>query len=403
MTRLSHLAPIALLLIGVAACERDAPTAPPPDASLDAPVDFGLSSLGRPLAMLSVDQRLLFQRGRVVFQTVFTPATGLGPLFNANACATCHVSPVPGGVGPQVETHQSAFVADVCSDLEDIGGQVIQDSATPALQAFGVMKEPLLLEASGTGHRTTGNLMGFGLLEAIPDAEILARADPDDRNQDGISGRPDMTADGRVGRFGRKAQAATLDEFIAGAFIYEMGITNADEPDEQTIHGNPLPDGVDPTPDPELSAEDFDAAVAFVRFLAPPTARRFRFSFGDRRGRYLFARTGCGGCHTPALFTGRNPTFALRNRVVYAYSDLLLHDMGPALTDICLGEATPSEFRTEPLMGLRFKTAFLHDGRALSIDEAIRLHGGEGAGARDRFIALPAREQATLLQFLAGL
>lgn len=401
MTRWSSLSLVALL--AAAACDRDAPTAPQPDASLNAPGDFFPGGLGRPLGMLSFDQRQLFQRGRAVFMTVFTPASGLGPLFNANSCATCHATPVPGGVGPQIETHESAFVGGVCNDLEDIGGQVIQDSATPALQAFGFTKEPDLLEANGTGHRSTGNLMGFGLLEAIPDAEILARADSDDRNGDGISGRPDMTADGRVGRFGRKAQAATLDDFIAGAFIYEMGITNADEPDEQTIHGNPLPAGVDPAPDPEVSANDFDAAVSFVRFLAPPTARLFRFSFGDRHARFLFARVGCAGCHTPALYTGPNQTLALRNRVVYAYSDLLLHDMGPALADICLGQATPSEFRTEPLMGLRFKTAFLHDGRAHSIDEAIRLHDGEGARARDRFISLPASEQAALLRFLSGL
>lgn len=402
MTRLSPVFLVAAL-VAASACDRDAPTAPQSDAAFAGAVDLFPGALGRPLGLLSFDQRRLFQRGRAVFATVFTPATGLGPLFNANSCATCHTAPVPGGVGPQIETHESAFVGNVCSDLEDIGGQVIQDSATPALQAFGFTKEPDLIEATGTGHRSTGNLMGFGLLEAIPDAEVMSRADPDDRNGDGISGRPDMTADGRVGRFGRKAQAATLDEFIAGAFIYEMGITNADEPDEQTIHGNPLPTGVDPAPDPEISAEDFDATVSFVRFLAPPTVRQFRFSFTDRHARFLFARVGCAGCHTPALVTGPNQTFALRNRVVYAYSDLLLHDMGPALADICLGQATPSEFRTEPLMGLRFKAAFLHDGRAHSIDEAIRLHDGEGARARDRFIALPAREQAALLQFLSGL
>lgn len=194
-----------------------------------------------------------------------------------------------------------------------------------------------------------------------------------------------------------------MREFVAGAFVNEMGITSPPEPIEPNVGGNPLPAGTDPTPDPELTQQDLDAATAFMTFLAPPTPRLFRFSFAQRRARFLFRTTGCATCHTPVQYTGRNAVFALSHRAVYAYSDLLLHDMGPELADICLGEATPSEFRTEPLMGLRFKTAFLHDGRALSIDEAIRLHGGEGAGARDRFIALPAREQATLLQFLAGL
>jgi CxxC motif-containing protein (DUF1111 family) len=243
-------------------------------------------------------------------------------------------------------------------------------------------------------------VLGFGLLEAVPDAEILRRADPNDLNHDGISGRAAVSPTGEIGRFGRKDNAATLEEFLAGAFIYEMGITNADEPDEQTIHGADLPGGIDPTPDLEISPEDFDAAVAFVRFLAPPAPR---FGFSDRRGRWLFERTGCAGCHVPALRTGRNAARVLSNRVVFAYTDLLLHDMGPDLSDICLAQAEPSEFRTEPLMGLRFKSAYLHDGRALSIDEAIRLHGGEAAGARDRYLSLRTSEKATLLRFLSRL
>ena len=126
-------------------------------------------------------------------------------------------------------------------------------------------------------------------------------------------------------------------------------------------------------------------------FLAPPTPRTFRFSFGQRHARLLFRSVGCAGCHTPTLFTGPNAVFALRFRAVNAYSDFLLHDMGPELSDICLNQAAPEEFRTEPLMGLRFKTEFLHDSRAASIDEAIRLHGGEASRGRDRFIALSAR------------
>lgn len=167
--------------------------------------------------------------------------------------------------------------------------------------------------------------------------------------------------------------------------------------------GTRWPPGTDPTPDPELTQRDLDAATAFMRFLAPPTPRTFRFSFAQRRGQFLFRAVGCASCHTPSLFTGRNPVFALSNRLVFAYSDFLLHDTGPELADICLGQAAPEEFRTAPLMGLRFKTEFLHDGRAASIDEAVRLHGGEASGARDRFIALSAREQAVFVGFLAGL
>jgi CxxC motif-containing protein (DUF1111 family) len=401
-TKTSALPLFAALTVALAACDRGSPTdalstnSPEGDALLDN-AGFGL---GRPLGFLSGDQRRLFERGRVVFATVFTDQTGKGPLFNAASCATCHLSPVVGGVGPQVETHQSAFAGGVCDDLEEIGGQVIQDSATAAFQGLGIFQEPLLAEATGTGRRTTPSVLGFGLLEAVPDAEILRRADPNDANHDGISGRAAVSPTGEIGRFGRKDNAATLEEFLSGAFIYEMGITNEDEPDEQTIHGAPLPAGVDPTPDPEISPEDFAAAVAFVRFLAPPQPR---FGFSDRRGRWVFAATGCADCHTPALRTGRNAVRVLSNRVVFAYTDLLLHDMGPDLSDICLAQAEPSEFRTEPLMGLRFKSAYLHDGRALSIDEAIRLHGGEAAGARDRYLSLRTSEKATLLRFLSRL
>src|SRR6266705_1349666 len=257
---------VAALLALVAACDSRPPTGPAsgPDPALAA-------ELGAPLPFLTLSQRVLFERGRGVFQTEFTPATGLGPLFNNTACSECHEAPVVGGTGEEFETHQSAFHGGACDDLSAIGGPVIQDSATAALRAaLGIDKEALLPEATGTAHRTTPSLLGFGLLEAVPDVEILALADPDDRNGDGISGRPNRTADGRLGRFGRKAQVATLREFNADAFVMEMGITNPGNQTEQTIGGMPLPDGVDPLPEPEISAEQFDAADAFVRFLAPP-------------------------------------------------------------------------------------------------------------------------------------
>jgi CxxC motif-containing protein (DUF1111 family) len=120
-------------------------------------------------------------------------------------------------------------------------------------------------------------------------------------------------------------------------------------------------------------------------------------------GAVTFRRIGCASCHVPALVTGANPVPALRFRVVPAYTDLLLHDMGPDLADICLGEAQPSEFRTEPLMGLRFATAFLHDGRATTISQAIELHGGEGQRARNRFMRLTPLQRRTVLRFLKTL
>ena len=400
-------------LIGVAACDRNAPTAAPPATSVPTPEFMVVpASLGTALRNLDAAQRRRFEAGRAVFATVFTPETGLGPLFNAVSCASCHEQPVVGGGGnndpaeggEDIEVHATAFhgAGARCDDLAAVGGQVIQKQLTPALSdVLRITAEPIPAAATDSGHRSTPDLFGFGLLDAVPDAEILARADPLDRNGDGISGRPNRTADGRLGRFGRKAQAATLREFNADAFVMEMGITNPGNQTEQTVGGMPLPAGVDPLPEPEISAEQFDAADAFVRFLAPPP--RAPLGLVGARGAVVFARIGCASCHVPVLVTGANPVPALRFRVVPAFTDLLLHDMGPDLADICLAQAQPSEFRTEPLMGLRFATAFLHDGRATTISQAIELHGGEGLAARNRFVRLRPFERYALLRFLRSL
>ena len=140
---------------------------------------------------------------------------------------------------------------------------------------------------------------------------------------------------------------------------------------------------------------------AFVRLLAPPA--QLKESREARRGREVFAQTGCTSCHVPALRTGDNPIPALSHKEVAAYTDLLLHDMGPDLADICFGLATPSEFRTEPLMGMRLATHFLHDGRAKTPEEAIQMHAGEGTRSRDLFKALPAADRAALVAFLKTL
>ena len=387
--------PIAVITLGLAACERQLPT-----GGLLAKA--GGSSLGRSLPGLKTDERQLFDRGSAVFATVFTPETGLGPLFNAASCAECHENPVAGAVGDEVEVHATSFQGAVCSDLSAVGGPVIQQLVTPALHdALGIDKEPVPALATATAMRTTPSILGFGLLDAIPEAEILARADPNDVNGDGISGRPNMTADGHVGRFGRKAQIATLREFTATAFVMEMGITNPESAVEQTVGGKALPLGVDPTPEPELSLDDLNAADAFVRFLAPPAPPGITVE--RAASRQLFTQIGCTGCHVPALTTGPNPVKALSNQSVPAFTDLLLHDMGLTLADICLGQALPAEFRTEPLMGLRFKSAFLHDGRATTIEQAIDLHGGEAQASRDRFAGLPVGERAAIVRFLRGL
>lgn len=392
----------AALLAITTACER--PTSP---SAVDLLLhDTSLSVLGGPLPMLTQRQRHLFDRGNAVFQTVFTPATGLGPTFNDVACSQCHQNPIVGATGEDIETHATAFQGGVCSELSNEGGPVIQDSVTPALRAaLGITKEPLPPHATGVGRRTTPLVLGFGLLDAVPVEEILSHADPDDRDHDGVRGHPNLLPDGRIGRFGRKANVATLREFVAGAFTAEMGITDPESPTEENIGGIPIPPGVETTNQPELSQSDLDATNVFMQLLAPPPP--LKLTEAGERGRRLFATIGCATCHLPALRTGYHAMRALRNKEVHAYTDLLLHDMGPDLADICRIATTPSEFRTEPLMGLHLKiqagTALLHDGRAPTVDQAIQLHGGEAAGARDRFLALTPAERATLLLFVQSL
>jgi len=402
-----------LAVVGaIAACDNAPTTAPPasPDLPPPAALLIPFAPAGSPLPGLSRDQLALFQRGSAVFQIEFAPENGLGPLFNAVGCAACHENPVVGGSGSNdpeeegedIETHATAFLGAVCDDRAAVGGQVVQQQVTPALEAaLGITAEPDIPGATASGRRTTPDVFGFGLLDAIPDAEIVALSDPYDLNGDGISGRVHRLPDGRIGRFGRKAQEASLTAFNSGAFVMEMGVTNPGSQSEQTVAGNPLPDGVDPTPEPEVTQDEFVAADGFVHLLAPP--KPLALDLTGVIGGGVFAKIGCTSCHVPALVTGPNPVSAISRKIVPAYTDLLLHDMGPELADICLGDAQPSEFRTEPLMGLRFMTAFMHDGRAATIQQAIALHGGEARGARARFARLSLFERFALLRFLRSL
>ena len=361
---------------------------------------------GDPLPGLSAAERAQFDSGRAVFDSTFTPQVGLGPLFNASGCGECHEDPVTGANGDEVEHHATVFHPEragaMCDELADKGGPVFQDSVTPALHAaLGIDREPRPPSPTVVAERTTPDILGFGLLDAVPDSVILSYADPDDKNHDGISGRPNRFFDGRLGRFGRKASVPTLREFNDGAFQVEIGITNPSVPVEGTVAGDPLPAGTDPAPEPEIGARGLELADAFVRLLAPPAP--LKQSREARRGRDVFAQVGCTGCHIPTLRTGDNPIPALSHKEVAAYTDLLLHDMGPQLADICFGLAKPSEFRTEALMGVRLATKFLHDGRAKTPEQAIEMHGGEGMRSRDLFEALPAADRAALLAFLKTL
>jgi CxxC motif-containing protein (DUF1111 family) len=209
-----------------------------------------------------------------------------------------------------------------------------------------------------------------------------------------------------VGRFGRKAQTTSLLQQTVDAYHQDIGITSPYRPEENVNPLAPVVPGLDGADDPEVGGQAVNDVMQYLRMLAPPspgamTARR-------ERGRLVFAQAGCTGCHTPSLPTGTHEIAALENRDAALYSDLLLHDMGEALADHRPdGAADGREWRTVPLWGLRIAREFLngelfllHDGRARSVSEAVRLHDGEGAAARDAFLALPAEDRDALLDFV---
>lgn len=383
--------PISLALALVAA--SCSPSAPP--------------ELGEPVAGISADQARRFAEGQALFNRVFAPEEGIGPLFNENQCSACHTDPVSGGTGEQLILKASRFLPpDGCDPLRQEGGENVRTRATPLLRAHGIEREPFPASATERGRFTVPFLFGLGLVEAIPAGEILRREDPQDADGDGVSGRAARLPDGTLGRFGRKGDFATLRGFTDTALRFEMGLTTPENPEERAMVGFVFTPAVDPVPDPEVDRRTVDRLVEYVRLLAPPAARTPREPeerTAARRGEARFAELGCSACHTPEMRTGRSEVAALSRKPVRLYSDLLLHDMGPELASVCGPAATPSEYRTEPLMGVGHRRSFLHDGRATNLIQAILLHGGEAAGARARFQALNRLEQEDLVAFLRTL
>jgi CxxC motif-containing protein (DUF1111 family) len=383
---------LLVALVCAAACTRPAPQPSP---------------IGTPLPGLTDAQLRRFKKGEALFNRVFTEADGLGPLFNENQCSACHTFPASGGTGEQQLIKATRYTPpSSCDVLRDEGGENVRTQATTALEKLGFEHQPFPSRATERGRFTAPFLFGLGLVEAIPEREILARADPDDRNHDGISGRPGRDAHGRLARLSRKAEHAGIADFVDAALHLEMGLTTSRRRAEGLLAGMPFPEGADLAPEPEINDDVSQLLVEFVRFLAPPH-RHLPANPEERRnveqGEKLFHNVGCAECHVTAMTTGRSRIDALSRKRVHLYSDLLLHDLGPALADVCGIAASPSELRTELLMGLRFRRVYLHDGRVNNLFDAIRLHGGEAAPARARFLALHAIQQEQLVRFLRTL
>ena len=382
---------IGILLLGVSACQQPSEQPPPRP--------------GAPLSGLDENNLRRFQTGQALFNRVFKPENGLGPLFNGDQCSACHTQPAAGGTGEQFLHRASRFSATKqCDLLSSAGGENIRVMVTPALRALGIERQPPPDQATEKTRFNVPFIFGLGLVEAVPEERILRRADPDDADDDGISGRAGVDAQGRFARFGRKADQPTLRSFIETAAHFEMGLTTPSHPDEGTIAGKSYPAGVDPVPGLELSEADVELITDFVRFLAPPAQRKLE---PDRQmiddGEKLFHLVGCSRCHTPTMTTGRHEVAALSEKRFAVYSDLLLHDLGPELANVCSVGASPTEMRTEPLMGLGLRSLYLHDSRTKDLAEAIHFHGGEAAPARARFQSLNELQQHQLVRFLQSL
>ena len=340
-----------------------------------------------------------FEDGLREFAEIDGPAEGLGPVFNGASCAECHSVPTVGGSNPRNETRFGRTgPGGVFDPMPGFGGSLIQERGI-TVGACSVSGEGVPPAATIVGRRQTTALFGLGLVDAIPDERILRYADEGDANGDGISGRPNLIG-GRVGRFGWKSQVVSLHDFAGNAYLNEMGITNPDFPTESSPQGGPVT--CDTVADPEDDGTNVTAFADFMTLLAPlPTGPKSR---DLRLGRSVFRRLRCQVCHIDRLRTGIHPVKALHHRRARVFSDLLLHDMGPALGDgIEQGQATGTEFRTAPLWGVSQSAPYLHDGRAATLEDAIVAHAGEGQAARDAFLGLTPGERVLLLTYLNAL
>jgi len=336
-----------------------------------------------------------FQEGGREFSEVESAAEGLGPFFNGSSCGHCHFEGGLGGGGLMRVTRVMCKSSAGELDAPAAGALLHVFSTRPDLAAPGIPDD---CEAVTSSRRTT-NVLGAGLIEAIDDAEILAE---EVSQQDGVSGRAAIVTDvasglERVGRFGWKAQHATLDSFAADAYRNEIGITNELFRDELIPGGDPvLLEAMDGVPDPEAGVGAVAALADFMRFSAPLPA-----GSESERGALLFRSVGCAACHRESYST-RSDAGSLAAREVRLYSDLLLHDVGTG-DGIPQNAALPSEIRTPPLWGLGRASLLLHDGSASSIDGAIVAHAGQASEAQRSYAALSETERRELLEFLSSL
>jgi hypothetical protein len=370
--------------------------------------------MGDPVPGLGAAELNLFQLGRNEFGQTLTAVQGLGPIMNDHSCASCHSRPRVGGFSAKRVTRfgKAAVPPTPFDPLESLGGSLLQAEAISV-----PCQEVVPPQANVTAQRLTTPVFGAGLVEAIVDGDIQAR---ETSPPPGVSGRAHLVTplEGppglRVGRFGWKAQVATLLTFSADASLNELGLTNRFLTAENAPNGNGTVLALcDSVPDPEDGPDGFgfhriDRQRDFQRFLAaPPQTPR-----AGMRGETAFIGVGCAGCHVATPYvTGPSPVPALAGQSIKPYSDFLLHDVGALGDGIVQGQASESELRTPALWGLRVRAeeALLHDGSATggtpaeNVRAAILAHDGEAAAARDRFTTLRPLNQQRLIDFALSL
>lgn len=418
-----------------------------------------VNAFGEAAPNLTGNKDLFFVSGNAFFKRnwVSAPAStadldGLGPLFNARSCSSCHLldgrgkppqsigeepvdllfrlsRPSQDGNGTRKDenyggqfNHLSVLgvppEGNVTVRYEEIPGEY-PDGTTYSLRnptyefdslAYGAFSKDMMISP-----RIAQHLVGLGLLEGIPEERLKELADPEDKNGDGISGRINYVYDHinekmSVGRFGWKANEPSVRQQTAVALREDIGITSAAFPEELCAENQTDCKRSPSGGEPELSQDILDRLALYTETLAVP-ARRDWEDVQVLKGKKAFIEIGCASCHVPKHKTGEHPEHPeFSSQTIYPYTDLLLHDMGPGLADGRPdGEATGTEWRTPPLWGIGLiqtvsgHTFFLHDGRARNLEEAILWHGGEAETARNKFKQLSKNERENLITFLNSL
>jgi CxxC motif-containing protein (DUF1111 family) len=358
-----------------------------------------------------------FDLDRETFEEREDVSDGLGPVYNAQSCAECHQTPVSGSGSQITALRVGRFNGARFTDRP--GGSLINDRAIdPAIQ------ERANPEDNVQTFRTSLSALGDGYVEAIPDSAFTGIQSHQPQGMKGFIVRvPVLEAPGttRIGRFGWKAQQASLISFAADAYLNEMGITSPLAPNENTSNGNSVAD-FDTVPDPEDAATsdspfgpDIEAFARFIRSTqAPGRDAELAASPEAQAGAHVFEQIGCANCHTESITTApagtviNGGTFtvpaALGNKVIHPYSDFMLHDVGTGDGIVQVGgQETRNKLRTPPLWGLRTHSRLMHDGASLTRDDAIRRHGHEAAPVTRNYNRLPPQEKDQLMAFLASL